>query len=188
MLYFLTGTKYTGTCSMDGSTEARAAATAAGYTAVWFDETPAFHTRWVNTPAGEGGGEIVIELTLDEFKEVRGAELSHQAGQFDQYKCADMFVTSSLGYKINADIRSQTNMQGLIDMMSETDTATYKDYENQFHSVSRAELETMKSEALQNGANLYQQKFRQEAQLAACTSIAELAALKFEFVMLDFSA
>ena len=186
MLYFLTGTKYNGSCSMDGSTEARAAATAAGYTAVWFDETPAFHTRWVNTPAGEDSGEIVIELTLDEFKEVRGAELDYLTRQFDnELVNKEMFFTSSLGFSIDADLRSQNNLRGL--QATGAEPVGFMGHDNALHSITQSDIATMLSECAQNGSGLYAQRWAYKARIAACTSIEELAALEFTFTMMDFS-
>lgn len=131
--------------------------------------------------------EEMPEKTVAEVKAEKLSELSSTAGQYDQYKCETMYVTVADGYKINADIRSQTNMQGLIDMMSDTDTTLYKDFDNAFHRVTKADLTTFKANCLENGQNLYQQKFKYEAQIAACTTVDEVNAITIEFTMMDFS-
>ena len=116
------------------------------------------------------------------------AELSAYAGKFDQFKCDEMYVTSSIGgYKFNADIRSQTNMQGLIDVFDEGTTTLYKDYDNEFRPMTKTDLATLKSECLQNGQYLYQQKWAYCEKINACTTKEELAAITFEFRMKDFS-
>lgn len=125
---------------------------------------------------------------LEKSKAEKLAELSTYAGQFDQYKCDEMYVTSSIGgYKFNADIRSQTNMQGLIDVLADDATTLYKDYDNEFRTMTKADLAVLKSECLQNGQYLYQQKWTYRAQINACTTKEELAAITFKFKMKDFS-
>ena len=128
------------------------------------------------------------EEKLEKVKADKLAELSTYAGKFDQYKCDDMYVTSSIGgYKFNADIRSQTNMQGLIDVLDEGTTTLYKDYDNEFRTMTKAELVTLKSECLQNGQYLYQQKWTLQTKINACTSKEELDAIEIKFEMLEFN-
>lgn len=187
MLYFLNGITYTGSYGPDNSAAAREAAQAQGLTPVWFDTEPAFHTRWVNTPATAGEAEIRIDLTLTEYKEVRLAELSEYAGQFDQYKCDAMFVTSSVGgYRFNADIRSQTNIKGLLELPGES--FAYRDYDNVFRSLTKAELQTLYNECLANGANLYQQKWAKQEAINSAISKEDLDKIEIVFTMMDFSA
>lgn len=132
--------------------------------------------------------EAIPDKTLDELKAEKLEALTAYAGQFDQYKCDEMYVTSSIGgYKFNADIRSQTNMQGLIDVLADDATTLYKDYDNEFRTMTKADLAVLKSECLQNGQYLYQQKWAYRAQINACTTKEDLAAITFEFKMKDFS-
>ena len=125
---------------------------------------------------------------FENAKTAKLAELSSYAGQFDRYKCDEMYVTSSIGgYKFNADIRSQTNMQGLIDVLADETTTLYKDYDNEFRTMTKADLAVLKSECLQNGQYLYQQKWAYRAKINACTTKEELAAITFDFKMKDFA-
>lgn len=125
---------------------------------------------------------------LEQAKAKKLEELSSYAGQFDQYKCDAMYVTSSVGgHKFNADIRSQTNMQGLIGVLADDASTLYKDYDNAFRTMTKAELVTLKSECLQNGQYLYQQKWTMQTKINACTSQEELDAIVIEFQMLDFT-
>lgn len=128
------------------------------------------------------------EKTIDELKAEKLEALTAYAGQFDQYKCDDMYVTSSIGgYKFNADIRSQTNMQGLIDVLADDATTLYKDYDNEFRTMTKADLVVLKSECLQNGQYLYQQKWTLQTKINACTSKEELDAIEIKFEMLEFN-
>ena len=126
--------------------------------------------------------------TLEEAKERKLAELSQISNCYAQYKCPiDMYITSSTGFKVDADVRSQTNMQGLILMLGEGESCQYKDFNNEFQTVTREQLEIMVREAKQNGLSLYNQKFAFEAQINACTTKEEVDAIKIEFEMMDFS-
>lgn len=128
------------------------------------------------------------EKTLEELKSEKLEAITAYAGQFDQYKCDDMYVTSSIGgYKFNADIRSQTNMQGLIDVLADDATTIYKDYDNEFRTMTKADLAVLKSECLQNGQYLYQQKWTLQTKINACTSKEELDAIEIKFEMLEFN-
>lgn len=125
---------------------------------------------------------------LEELKAEKLESLTTYAGQFDQYKCDDMYVTSSIGgYKFNADIRSQTNMQGLIDVLADDATTLYKDYDNEFRTMTKADLAVLKSECLQNGQYIYQQKWTLQTKINACTSKEELDAIEIKFEMLEFN-
>lgn len=125
---------------------------------------------------------------LENAKADKLAELSSVAHSYAQYKCPiDMYITSSTGFKVDADVCSQTNMQGLILMLQPEQTCQYKDFNNEFQTVSREQLETMVGECKQNGLSLYNQKFKFEAQINACTSLEELDAIEIKFEMLDFT-
>ena len=61
-----------------------------------------------------------------------------------------MYLTSSKGFRINADGRAQDNLKGLISLGV---TCRFKDYDNEFHSGTTVEdLNLMLLECYQNGA------------------------------------
>lgn len=128
------------------------------------------------------------EEKLEKVKAEKLAELSSVADNYAQYKCPiDMYITSSTGFKVDADVCSQTNMQGLILMLGEGESCQYKDFNNEFQTVTREQLTIMVGEAKQNGLSLYNQKFTFEAQINVATSIEEVEAIEIKFKMLDFS-
>lgn len=128
----------------------------------------------------------VPEPTLDELKEKKLAELTAAGHQFDnQLVNEDMIINSSLGFKANADLRSQNNINGLIAAGQEP--VAYVDSQNTVHSLTLAQLNTLLSEEILNSQYLYQQKWAYRAQINACTTKEELAAITFEFKMKDFA-
>lgn len=128
----------------------------------------------------------VPEPTLDELKEKKLDELTAAGHQFDnQLVNENMIINSSLGFKANADLRSQNNINGLIAAGQEP--VAYVDSQNTVHSLTLAQLSTLLTECIENGQNLYKIKWNIRDQIINSTSIEELNSIKFEFTMLDFS-
>lgn len=121
---------------------------------------------------------------LTEKKQDKLRELSRYADRFEQNKCDEMYVTSSLGFRANADRRSLQNVSNLIDIGEATQ---FKDYDDQFHLLGVQDLQTLGLEIKKNGANLYSQKFTMQYQIANCQTESEVENFVIQFSMLDFS-
>lgn len=123
--------------------------------------------------------------TLAELKAQKLAEIKAVADQYAKYECETMYLTSSVGYRINADHKSQDNIRGLIALGQ---PCAFKDFDNVFHAdTSIDDLNTMLTECYANGASLYQQKFEYEARVDAAKSAEDLY-FEVTFTMADFSA
>lgn len=123
---------------------------------------------------------------LDELKEKKLDELTAAGHQFDnQLVNENMIINSSLGFKANADLRSQNNINGLI--AANKEPVAYVDSQNAVHSLSLAQLNTLLAECIENGQHLYKQKWAYRAQINACTTKEDLAAITFDFKMKDFA-
>lgn len=123
---------------------------------------------------------------LEKAKAKKLSELTSLCHNFDDRLVNnDMFVISSLGFKINADLRSQNNIKGLIAVNA--DTVNFVDYNNEIHKLTQKELNTILIECSKNGENLYMQKWAYKTQIENAQTIEELNAIDFNFVMLDFS-
>lgn len=129
---------------------------------------------------------VTYEDKLEAAKEKKLAELNELSHQFDdQLVCESMVIKSSLGFDANADIRSQNNIAGLLS--AGADPVQYCDANNVFHTLSLAQLEVLKSECVQNGQYLYQQKWSYRLAINKATSIEAVEAITIEFTMMDFS-
>lgn len=125
------------------------------------------------------------ESTIEELKVKKLAEISAEAHKYSQYECGKMYLTSSKGFRINADGRAQDNIRGLIALGQ---PCAFKDFDNVFHTnTSIEDLNTMLTECYANGASLYQQKFEYEARVDAAKSAEDLY-FDVIFSMADFSA
>lgn len=127
-----------------------------------------------------------VEKTLEQLKADKLLELEAICHNFDDRLVNnDMFVISSLGFKINADLRSQNNIRGLISVNA--DAVNFVDYDNEVHALTQSDLNTLLIECSKNGENLYKQKWAYAAKIKSCESIDELDLIDFKFTMLDFS-
>lgn len=122
---------------------------------------------------------------IDEWRVKRKAKLDSIFDNLSQYKCKDMYLTSSLGFKINADISSQKNLEVLIRIGQPT--YKFKDYNNNYQSVTLENLNTMLTECAINSANLYSTRFSYCDVLKSSDSMDEIMEIKFDFKMIDFT-
>ena len=121
--------------------------------------------------------------TLEEIKQELLQKIDAESDKFEQNKCDSMFITSSLGFRVNADRRSLQNIDNLIFLNEPT---VFKDYDNQFHQLSVSDLNTLRYEISKNGANLYTQKFLLQSQVMEGT-LETLADFEVQFEMMDFT-
>ena len=137
-------------------------------------------------PNGATFEPVEPEKTLDELKSEKLAELTSITSKFDnQLVNNEMTVKSSLGFSINADLRSQNNLRGLISVGLEP--VDFVDSENASHSLSIEQLNILLNECALNGQNLYQQKWNYREQIENATTVEELNSIEFNFEMKDFS-
>lgn len=126
------------------------------------------------------------EKSLSELKSEKLAELTSITSKFDnQLVNTDMIIKSSLGFKVNADLRSQNNLRGLIAVGVEP--VNFVTADNSVKSLSLAELNTLLNECAINGQSLYLQKWAYKTQIENAQTKEELEAIEFKFTMRDFS-
>lgn len=126
------------------------------------------------------------EKTLDELKEDKLSELTAITSRFDnQLVNNEMIIKSSLGFKINADLRSQNNLRGLIAVGVEP--VNFMDYYNSIHELNKTQLNILLEECSLNGQYLYQQKWQYRVQIEQAQTVEELSTIEFNFTMHDFS-
>lgn len=125
---------------------------------------------------------------LQDAKDAKIEELTNVAHKFDNdLVCEEMIINSSLGFSANADIRSQNNVRGLLNILADDASTAYADADNNYHMLTKANLETLLNEIITNGNNLYAQKWAYRSKIESCTTIEEVSKIEFVFTMLDFS-
>ena len=127
-----------------------------------------------------------FEKTLDELKSEKLAELTAITSKFDnQLVNTDMTIKSSLGFKVNADLRSQLNIHRLINVGVEPVSFIIAD--NTTVDLSLAQLNILISECEENMQHISDLKQSYKKQITDATTKEELDAIEIKFEMLDFS-
>lgn len=127
--------------------------------------------------------EYFNSLSLDDFKELKLSELKTLSSMFERTENPNMFVRSSLGFRVNADPKAIRN----IDVLIYLNARIFRDYDNIDRTVSETDLQVIKREISLNALNLYQQKWNFESQIKNSENIDDLKDFEFSFEMLDFS-
>ena len=132
--------------------------------------------------------DVLPDDLLQTIKSKRLLELTKLGRAYDnELVNTDMVINSSLGFKVNADLRSQNNLRGLIDFMTDTEITSYIDYDNKAHDLSKSQLEILLKEVVLNGSNLYKQKWNYSKQIKNATNSDDDTLLQeFKFTMLNF--
>lgn len=95
------------------------------------------------------------------------------------------YVDSSLGFKADANTTAVRDLEGLA--IIGADTVMFCDFYNEFHALTKEQVQTLQREVLLNGQNLYAQKWTIRQQINEAESIEALNNIQIEFTMLDFS-
>lgn len=98
-------------------------------------------------------------------------------------------IMSSLGYEINAGSTANEDITGLLLVMEDSETRQFCDYYNNFHSVTKTDLQTLQKEIVENAQNLYNQKWELRTAIENSNDDEELqtAVNNINFTYMDFS-
>lgn len=137
-------------------------------------------------PKGATFEPVEPEKTLDELKASKLSELTTITSKFDnQLVNTDMIIKSSLGFSINADLRSQLNIRRLISIGAEP--VSFIIANNTTVDLSLAQLNILISECEENMQHLFDLKQSYKKQITDATTKEELDAIDLQFTMKDFS-
>ena len=137
-------------------------------------------------PKGATFEPVEPKKTFDELKSEKLAELTAITSKFDnQLVNTDMIIKSSLGFSINADLRSQNNLRGLIAVGVEP--VNFMTANNSVKSLTLEQLNVLLNECALNGQSLYLQKWQYREQIEQAQTVEELNTIEFNFTMHDFS-
>ena len=137
-------------------------------------------------PNGATFEPVEPKKSLSELKSDKLSELTVITSKFDnQLVNTDMVINSSLGFSINADLRSQNNIRGLIAVGVEP--VNFVTAGNTVKSLKTEQLNTLLNECALNSQNLYLQKWAYRAQIENTQSVDELNAIEIVFTMKDFT-
>lgn len=135
--------------------------------------------------------EIVNGVFTDtpEYLEIKRKELldklTEESKKLNNRDNPSMYLTSSLGFRVNADPKSIDNIDSLISIGDEI--TQFMDYDNELHELSLDDLKVVKLEIQKNGCNLYKQKWDMKSRILGASSIDQLKDIKIIFEMMNFA-
>ena len=122
--------------------------------------------------------------SLEEIKAQKLTELNSLSSELEQTENKQMVVTSSLGFRVNADPKAKRN----IDTLIELGIPTFRDYDNEDHlDMTIDDLKTIKREISMNAVNLYNQKWVMEEEIKSLKTVEEVNNYRITFQMLNFN-
>lgn len=122
--------------------------------------------------------------SIEELRVQKLTELNSLAFELEQTENKNMVVTSSLGYRVNADPKAKRN----IDTLIELEVPSFRDYDNEIHlDMTIDKLKTIKREISMNAINLYNQKWVMEEEIKSLKTVEELNNYHIIFEMLNFN-
>lgn len=127
-----------------------------------------------------------FEKTLSELKAEKLSELTAITSKFDnQLVNTDMIIKSSLGFSINADLRSQLNIHRLIN--AGVEPVSFIIANNTTVDLSLVQLNILISECEENMQYLFDLKQSYKKQITDATTKDELETIDINFVFTDYS-
>ena len=87
-------------------------------------------------------------------------------------------TTSSLGFEVDATRRSKDDIESLLYV--DEFPVRFKDYNNEFHDLSKEQVEVLKREIIAYGLAVYQKKWSLEEAIKNATTVEELEVVKWE--------
>ena len=96
------------------------------------------------------------------------------------------YVDSSLGFRVDANTTAVRDLEGLVIIADSS--VMFCDFNNEFHALTKEQIQTLQREVLLNGQNLYAQKWTFRNRIESAESIEDLNDIQISFEMLDFSS
>lgn len=127
------------------------------------------------------------EAEYNKFENRQARALTQLNADFETAKQRS-HIKSSLGFTVDANQTANENVTGLLVTIGD-DTCEFCDYYNQFHTLDKAQLETLQTEIIANAQNLYQQKWVFRTQIENCSDNEQLDEVTagIEFTYMDFT-
>lgn len=122
------------------------------------------------------------EAILEEAKASKLKELSQLTDNV--FNSQETYLTSSLGFRINARSKALEDINSLIILGDEV--TYFNDFDDVIHELGVEQLKILQKEVIKSGQNIYQQKWAYRKQVENAQSVEELRNIEFNFIMSDF--
>lgn len=125
-------------------------------------------------------------IPLDDLKAQKSAQIKYA---FLNWREQEATLISSLGFKADSNERANTDVNGLLVAYEGHQEApiTFRDADNQFHTLTYEQVKVLQLEIIENGNFAYAQKWAFDDQVEQATSKENLDAIEVIFVGKNFS-
>lgn len=108
---------------------------------------------------------------------------------FLRWRNSQATLVSSLGFKIDSNERANADVNGLLVAFEDEQDSliTFRDADNNFHSLTYAQLKVLQKEIVANGSYAYVQKWAFDTQIENATTKEELDTIEVKFEGKNFS-
>lgn len=138
--------------------------------------------------------EEIPEPTVEEkLEEIREQMLNRLEVEFNRYRASKTtYMTSSLGFKANANETAFNNVVGLVGLCAVKEfapngTVTFRDFDNADHELNADQLTVLKNEISASASAAYVEKWQYTSTINTEADIEKLKAMTFTFTPSDFS-
>ena len=125
----------------------------------------------------------IVEPSLEEVKANKLKELSELTDKI--FNSSETYLTSSLGFRINARSKALEDINSLIVLGDEV--TYFNDFDNLIHELNVEQLKILQREVIRSGQNIYNQKWNYRKQIEDSETVDEIKNIEFNFVFSDFS-
>ncbi|MFV0626345.1 MAG: DUF4376 domain-containing protein [Alphaproteobacteria bacterium] len=133
-----------------------------------FDDQSDVNSNWVKMTEDEVSDFLLAQAKSAKLTEIKKCfSLEQENGH----------TTSSLGFEIDATRLSKDDIESLlyVDMFP----VRFRDYDNEFHDLTKEQAETLKKEIIAYGLAVYQKKWELEVAIKNATTIEEVEVIKW---------
>ena len=131
---------------------------------------------------------VVYKEESEPIEELKQQKLIAIKRAFLNWRNHQATLISSLGFKADSNERAMSDVSGLLIAYENNQDAliTFRDADNEFHSLTYAQVKTLQKEIIENGNYAYEQKWLFDAQVENAMTKEELDVIEVEFVGKDF--
>ena len=109
------------------------------------------------------------------------ANLKRQKREFNKQKYLDQLdngCLSSLGFNVNNDLRSLENLKNRYSISTDSDSIKFRDLANQYHQITRAQLNTIINDIVSNSLSLLEAKWSKDSEIDQATTVEALRGIE----------
>lgn len=123
---------------------------------------------------------IEEEESIDVLKQLKSFVVKQA---FLNWRNNNATLVSSLGFKADSNERAMSDVSGLLIAYEDNQNAliTFRDADNEFNSLTYAQVKTLQKEIIENGNYAYEQKWLFDSQIESATTKEEIDAVNVNF-------